>query len=237
MVFKSHAWRSTCQLGKSVLSGLIGVSCSVEARYSAFSECLANLSKPDGAFVLFKPGIDIGANRNAIVRHALSGQYDWVWFVDDDMAFVVDHLEHLLSHNQPVVASLYLNRKPPIFPVAFNRRTEVEGQPVWQPISLAGAPNHGLAEIIAAGTGGMLVRSEVFRAIEYDTWFDHHQSTDDLAFCQRVHAAGFPIFLDLGATMGHISTYEVWPVRQDQQGWGAQLRLTDKDFVPMRLGD
>lgn len=219
------------------MSTLIGVACSVEARYSAFSESLANLWKPQGSVVRFRAGIDIGANRNSIVREALSENHNFVWFVDDDMVFKSSHLERLLSHYQPVVASLYLNRKPPHYPVAFNGHTVVEGQPVWHPVSLFGAPDKGLVEIVGAGTGGMLVRTDVFRAIEYDTWFDHHQSTDDLAFCERVVAAGFPIFLDLEATMGHISTYEVWPVRQDQQGWGATLKLTEKDSIPLKLGD
>lgn len=219
------------------MSGLIGVSASVQARYSAFTECLANVIKEQDDLVVFATGIDIGANRNAIAYRALLEQRDWVWFVDDDMVFSKDHLTRLIQHNQPVVASLYLNRKPPFYPVAYNSMTLVDGVPVWRPVSLAGAPSEGLAEIVGAGTGGMLVRTDVFRAIEYDTWFDHHQSTDDLAFCQRVAAAGFPIFLDLGATMGHISTYEVWPRFQQQQGWDASVELTVKDAIPMRLGD
>ena len=219
------------------MSGLIGVSALPQARYSTFSECLANLWTAGGAETVFRTGIDIGANRNSIVRQALAEDRDWVFFVDDDMVFANDHLSRLLAHHQPVVASLYLNRKPPFYPVAYNNMTLVDGVPVWKPVSLAGAPSEGLAEIVGAGTGGMLVRTEVFRAIEYDTWFDHHQSTDDLAFCQRVTAAGFPIFLDLGATMGHISTYEVWPRFQQQQGWSGSVELTHNDVFPVRLGD
>lgn len=216
------------------MSVLIGVSALIQARYSAFSECLANLDETPKE-VLFATGIDIGANRNRIVRHALSGDYSHVWFVDDDMIFPKDHLLRLLAHNQPVVASLYLNRKPPFYPVAYNSMTLVDGVPVWKPVSLQGAPSEGLGEIVGAGTGGMLIRTEVFRAIEYDTWFEHHQSTDDLAFCQRVTAAGFPIFLDLGATMGHISTYEVWP--RWQTGWMGSVELSERDVIPMKLGD
>lgn len=222
------------------MSGLIGVSASVQARYSAFTECLANLMKDRDDLVVFRTGIDIGANRNSIVRQALVEKREWVWFVDDDMTFPEDHLVGLLmrlDEDHPVIASLYLNRKPPFYPVAYNHHTLVEGQPVWKPVSLAGAPTEGLAEIVGAGTGGMLVRTDVFREIEYDTWFDHHQSTDDLAFCQRVTAAGFPIFLDLGAPMGHISTYEVWPRFQQQQGWAGSVELTHNDVFPVRLGD
>lgn len=214
------------------------MSALVQARYSAFSECLANaMIGENDAEVMFATGIDIGANRNSIVRCALDNEFDWVWFVDDDMTFPSDHLFNLRAHGQPVVASLYLNRKQPHYPMAFNESTLVDGVRQWRPVSLSGAPDQGLAEVVAAGTGGMLVRHEVFRSIEYDTWFDHHQSTDDLAFCQRVIEAGFPIYLDLAAVMGHISTYEVWPMFQRQQGWSADVRLSNDYSYKVRLGD
>jgi len=182
-------------------------------------------------------GIDIGANRNAIVRRALSERFSHVWFVDDDMTFGPEHLMLMTTHDRPVVASLYLNRKPPHYAMAFNDSAVVEGIRVWRPVSLGGAPETGLADVIAAGTGGMLVNTDVFRAIEYDTWFDHHQSTDDLAFCQRVIDAGFPIYLDLRAVMGHISTYEIWPLYQQQQGWSGDVRISDNCSFKVRLGD
>lgn len=186
---------------------------------------------------MISTGIDIGANRNGIVRRALEGGFAWVWFVDDDMTFGPGHLNQLLDHRQLVVASLYLNRKPPYYPMAFNQSEVVDGQRRWRPVSLTGAPSEGLADIVAAGTGGMLVATDVFRAITYDTWFDHHQSTDDLAFCQRVIEAGFPIYLDVGAVMGHISTYEVWPKFQEQQGWTGDIRVSNNNSFNVRLGE
>lgn len=215
---------------------LIGVAASVPGRYSAFTECLANLQKPHETEVMFATGIDIGANRNKIVRHALEQKFSEVWFVDDDMTFRKEQLWDLLRHQKPVVASLYVNRKPPHGVMAFNETAVIDGKRMWKPVSLAGAPETGLAEIIAAGTGGMLIQTEVFKAIEYDTWFDHFQSTDDLAFCQRVIDAGFPIFLDLGAKMGHITTHEVWP-RYSTESWdwyvGYQLSETEEIKVEL----
>ena len=43
------------------MRGLIGVAALVQARYSAFAECLANLDKPRGTETAFRTGIDIGA--------------------------------------------------------------------------------------------------------------------------------------------------------------------------------
>lgn len=212
----------------------------MQGRYSAFSECLANLRKPNGSEVMFATGIDIGANRNKIVKRALNDGFEWVLFLDDDMVFEPGHLERLLAHNRHVVASLYVNRKPPHGVMAFNQNTWVpvtyygaEGVRLWKAVSLEGAPATGLADIVAAGTGGMLISHEVFEKIKYDTWFDHFQSTDDLAFCQRVVEAGFPLFLDLSARMGHITEHVVWPHFSDE--WHVRYRLSENDNIDVPL--
>lgn len=218
------------------MAGVIGVSASVLGRFSEFTECLANLDKPPGTRVIFKTGIDISINRRDIVREALKDHAEWVWFVDDDMLFEGGHLLQLLSHGKPAVASLYVNRKPPIYPVAFNERNFDNGVVTWKPVVLADAPPSGLAEIVAAGTGGLLVRSEVFKAIEYDTWFLHDEGTEDLPFCWRVYLAGFQLFLDLGAPMGHISTYSVWPVRGEEK-WQAEIVFDAKHSLYAEMGE
>lgn len=219
------------------MSGLIGVAASRNARFSAFTECLANLVHPrGGAKVVIQTGIDIASNRRNIVRQALGENHDWVLFLDDDMVFSDYHLAVLLEHNLPVVASLYLNRNPPFYAMAFNERTiDSDGRPGLKPVSLDGAPASGLAEVIAAGTAGMFVKTEVFQAIEYDTWFEHSydRSTDDIAFCERVTEAGFKIWLDLGARMGHISIHEVWP--RCQQEWYVGLRLSEMEELNVKL--
>jgi GT2 family glycosyltransferase len=216
------------------MSGVVGVACADLGRYSQFSQCLANLVKPEGSHVQFEAGIDVAVNRRNVVRYALENEYDWVWFVDDDMLFAPDHLWRLLDHNQPIVASLYLNRKPPYYPVAYNRRYEIEGNPYWNPIDLDGAPSSGLADIVAAGTGGLLVRCEVFEALEYDQWFKREGAGEDMSFCRRAIEAGFPMYVDLGARMGHISNYSVWPIPGAK--WTAGIGITAEHMLAVDLG-
>jgi len=218
-----------------LISGVIGVACAELGRFSQFSECLANLVKPEGTVVKFEVGIDVAVNRRNVVRFALENEHDWVFFVDDDMLFSPDHLLQLLSHDQPVVASLYLNRKPPFYPVAYNRRFVREnGDPAWNPVDLEGAPAFGLADIVAAGTGGLLVRSVVFEALEYDSWFKRDGAGEDMSFCHRVVEAGVPLYLDLAARMGHISTYSVWPMKAET--WTAGIGLTKEHMLAVELG-
>ena len=218
------------------MTGVVGVACSDLGRFSQFSECLANLQKPDGLTVVkFEVGIDVAVNRRNVVRFALEKEADWVWFVDDDMLFAPDHLMKLLAWNQPVVASLYLNRKPPYYPVAYNRRfIQENGDPAWNPIDLDGAPHEGLADVVAAGTGGLLVRSEVFRALEYDSWFKRAGAGEDMSFCARAVEAGFPMFVDLGARMGHISNYSVWPIPGKK--WTAGIAVAEGYMLALDLG-
>lgn len=217
------------------MTGVVGVACSELGRYSQFSECLANLVKPEGTTVKFEVGIDVAINRRNVVRFALEQEADWVWFVDDDMLFAPSHLWNLLAHNQPIVASLYPNRKPPYYPVAYNRRFVREnGDPAWNPIDLDGAPSEGLADIVAAGTGGLLVRREVFEALEYDQWFKREGAGEDMSFCARAIEAGFPMYVDLGARMGHISTYSVWLIPGAK--WTAGLGITKEHMLAVDLG-
>ena len=146
-----------------------------------------------------------------------------------------DHLVKLLAWDKPIVASLYLNRKPPYYPVAYNRRfIQENGDPAWNPIDLDGAPSTGLADVVAAGTGGLLVRSEVFRALEYDSWFKRAGAGEDMSFCARAVEAGFPLFVDLGARMGHISNYSVWPL--PGKTWTAGIAVADGYMLALDLG-
>jgi GT2 family glycosyltransferase len=216
-------------------AGVIGVACADLGRYSQFSQCLANLVKPEGTHTQFEVGIDVAVNRRNVVRYALENEYDWVWFVDDDMLFAPDHLMRLLGHDQPIVASLYLNRKPPYYPVAYNRRfMRPDEGPSWNPIDLDGAPASGLADIVAAGTGGLLVRRAVFEALEYDIWFKRNGAGEDMSFCARAIEAGFPMYVDLGARMGHISTYSVWPIPGPK--WTAGIAVAEGYMLAVDLG-
>jgi len=64
-----------------------------------------------------------------------------------------------------------------------------------------------------------LIRSEVFRVISDEpTWFEHGRvkdtdwnASEDIIFCEKAHAAGFDVWLDLGTPMGHMAPSAVWP--------------------------
>lgn len=77
------------------------------------------------------------------------------------------------------------------------------------------------------GRAGLLVKREVFDAIPAP-WFDLGQCNpeelnEDYHFIEKVHAAGFPVYVDLEATFGHIAPCIMTPVRDHQGRWAMKL--------------
>lgn len=212
------------------MSGVIGVIASDLGRYTLFTSCLLNLRGPVNTEVRWSIGTDFANSRNRLVTEALESGAEWVWFVDDDNVFDPEILNRLLAHERPIVSALYLSRASPYHPIAYGLKDiDVNGKPTWYPVSLVGAPREGLVEVVAAGSSGMLIRSEVFRETP-EPWFEKTGiGSEDITFCERAIAAGFPIALDLGAPMGHMGTVAIWPLySEDEGGWATQMALSDK---------
>ncbi len=211
------------------MSGTIGTPCNDVARYHFFTFSLTGLARPVNTEVRSAFGSDRIRGRNRIVKEALAIGKEWVLFLDDDQAFGPNLLVRLLSHDQPIVASLYLQRTHPFSPIAYTHREDDDK--TYRPLFLHDyPPETGLVEVRAAGTGGMLIRSEVFRELvaqgicEDGVWFKDGEASEDLTFCEKAREAGFPIYVDLQARMGHCSTWIVWPdVAGDEWVMGATL--------------
>jgi len=191
---------------------LVGVIATDLARFTLNASCLVQLQGPPLTEVKFAIGGDLSTNRNNIIKEALERDKDYVFFCDDDMVFPPDILTRLLKHEEQIVASLYVSRHHPFRAMAFTEKVKVDGRDSWIPIRLKDQPPTGLIEVVAAGTAGMLVDIDVFKELEYDTWFDRQDGGgDDIGFCNRATEAGFPIFLDLEARMGHIGIHVLFP--------------------------
>lgn len=186
---------------------------------------------PVNTHVGFKIGSDKGVSRDWLVQDSLDRGSEWMFFIDDDHTFASTILLQLLSHEKPIVASLYLQRENPFWPIAYQSRSD-EG--MYTPLELTGKT--GLVPIVAAGTAGMLIRSEVFYEIE-PPWFLHtDEQSEDLYFCRKATEAGFPLFVDLNSTLGHINPMTVVP-HLYEDGWVASLVVSPTMTVGLRIGD
>jgi hypothetical protein len=191
--------------------GTIGVCANDTGRFTGFAHSLCGVQSPNGSKIAWAIGSDIAEGREILVRDRMHG--DWMWFMDDDHAFAPDTLMSLLAHGLPVVAPVVLQRQKPFLPVSM---MDAERR-----IVLADHPSEGLVEVYATGTAGMLIRRSVFEAVEVpgQPIFEKRTGTsDDYLFCAKLRELGIPIHVDLGLSLGHITTTVVWPdVLEDDQ--------------------
>lgn len=213
------------------MAGYIGVACAETGRYSAFSEALARLEKPEGTQVAFAKGSDRELARNVLVRDMLSNpDYEWMLFVDDDQVFAEDLLARLLLHEKlDIVGGIYLRRDVPFSPIAYEAVTE-QGQ--FVPLDMKQHAHDAVVEVKAAGTGAMLVRRRVFETMA-DPWFIRSdKGTEDMLFCLKARLEHkFSVYVDLGVRVGHMTIATVWPSTGEDGEWAAGFQISDFDFM------
>jgi len=202
---------------------MVGVIANDTARYSMFWIASHGLRTPPNT--AFQPALtgDRILGRNKLAKMAVEQGQEWLMFLDDDHTFPEDLLLRLLAHDLPVVGALYLQRQMPFMPIAYATKDD-EG--IYWPVDLNAHGENELVTVRGLGTGGMLIRTEIFRELEYP-WFEHGTASEDLIFCDRVYEAGLgPIYCDLGARMGHLSPAALWPTFVDGR-WAAGFALAD----------
>lgn len=184
-----------------------------------FHQCLTTLRTPPNTYFDWAVGSERAIGREKIVRRALERGSEWVWFVDDDHTFGPSALLDLMKHDVPVVGALYLQRRTPFLPIAMGERDE-NG---WWPLDLSQCPEHGLVAVDGIGTGGLLVRTDVFHELG-EPWFQYTaEMSEDLFFCKRVREdLGLEIYVDLDVPLGHLAPAVVFPLFDDGE-WVAGL--------------
>lgn len=188
-----------------------------------FTQSLIMLHSPVNTAVDFRIGADRGRSRNQLVEASLERGSEWMLFLDDDHTFPPGLLLQLLSHDQPVVASLYLQRTDPFLPIAYMSKDEEAN---YWPLDLNDCNQFGLVPVVGAGTGGMLIRSEILRAMQYP-WFEHGRASEDLLFCDKVYELGLgPVYCDLSARMGHLTFSSIWPTHSGDD-WSIGFTVSD----------
>lgn len=149
-------------------------------------------------------GTLIDDNRNILAESGLENGATHVLFLDTDMRFPGDALNRLLAHDKPIVGINYLTRSArPLKTTA-----KKNGELIWTL-----PESSGLEEVDGCGCGVLLIKAEVFRALE-KPWFafggidptTKRRLGEDYYFCAKAREAGFPVFIDhdLSKQVGHI---------------------------------
>jgi hypothetical protein len=206
-----------------------------------------------GAHIPVHSGAQITKSRNKIVRDFLElDGIDWLWCIDADMEFSPDLLEQLVeaAHpvERPIVGGLcfaYMRDNPRKFwPTLY----------AWIPGSerlrrLTQYPADSLMPVAATGAACLLVHRSVFVKMAERfpppwPWFAEtpfyergedgkpiletgDTYSEDITFCLRAQAAGFPIFVHTGIKLGHVKEFVA-----DEEAFIAESERLHEACVP-----
>lgn len=166
-----------------------------------------------------KSGPRIASGRNSLVRHFLDIGADWLFMVDDDMVFPPDAVERLLQaahpQDRPIVGGMcFGGGRDGWFPTLFRLDAEQK-----QMIRFDGWPEDTLFPVDATGGACLLIHRSVFQKLAelYEppwVWFQETKlgaksTGEDITFCLRARAAGFPIYVHTGIEFGHMKLVEI----------------------------
>jgi hypothetical protein len=208
---------------------MVGVPSVGQPTWPLF-DSLINLESPDGNIRYARcTGLAVDLARNVLVDEFLLSECDALLFVDGDAGLHPGTLKRLASWNVPIVGALAFGRYTPMVPTICagagsdpsSYVVRIDETVDWLkhhpdligtgPAMLDVAPADSLRPLHEQGgfTGGhcLLVRREVLEAIE-PPWFlrkpGARGTQEDRYFCEKVIAAGFPLYVDRSVVAGHV---------------------------------
>ena len=212
------------------MSGTIGVL-GGELWHADFAIALLHHQTPPDTKLLATKSVDVVGNMNALVR-GMHG--DWLWVLGTDHVMDFDLCARLLHNlarsDVDIIFPVCLKRSPPYDPVIYAHQN-ANGDYV----GYTDLPDTGLHSIWAAGSAGMMVKRWVFDAIStHGPWFwnDKKGLNEDLTFCRKAREAGFTIWCDPAARLGHISQVSVWPMWEGEQA--IEMHLGNGEKMPLK---
>ena len=196
---------------------LVGIPCGVRGGFRPFDAVLAQFLKvtPNATVAFAMTGVLPGA-RNRIVREAIAGGYDYIWWLDDDQPFAPPDFQQLLAHNVDAVVPLSCRRGAPFLPLLYDEIAEDHARQHFLTDH-----EHGLIPVAAAGFAGLLIRTSCFTKMGVDGWFEfvhppnnYDDYAEDFPFYRRLAEIGVQLYCDLDTRFGHAVTAVAYIVKQ-----------------------
>lgn len=164
---------------------------------------------PRYQFIIVSMGeIFIPFAREMLADVALKYGCEYLFMVDDDMMAPMDLFYQLVKHDVDIVAPLAFTRNPPHRPVMFatiEGFDEVTRRPYVINNTVHNYPKDKLVECDAVGFGAALIKTEVFKTMRKPWFMGTMNCGEDVHFCTMAKKAGFRVFMDTAAKLGHIS--------------------------------
>ena len=181
-----------------------------------FVDALTRLALPAGVGALERSiafGNFIPAQRELIMQDALDGDFDYLFFVDDDIVLPPDALRQLLETIEAdpqtaVVGGLYYSRDA-VRPIAVSGWESSDTTTAYVPPYTSTST----AAVDGIGFGCALLRVAVARTLAAPYFPAHvylerqsrvaRQCDEDFRYCERVRQAGHRVRLDARVRCGH----------------------------------
>ncbi len=146
--------------------------------------------------------------RNKIASKALQGDYDYLFFLDDDMVFKPDLLVNLMELKTDIVSGLCFLRREPHEPSMFNLAKDGRSyNPVviWEAGDLIKCDAVGMAcTLISKATLKSLTMVSEYYKNMYAFFDNSYNQGEDVRFCRKAKDLGFTILCDTRELVGHI---------------------------------
>lgn len=150
--------------------------------------------------LIFKEGGALHSNREQMAQMAIDTGCTHLLFIDSDMAFERDAVNHLLARDKDIIGAHYNHRRFPLQTTVLEfeeNRNKRETLPA-------------LHKVEGMGTGFLLIKTEVFKKMPHPWFFweiDEKGMTtmgEDFWFCKKAREAGFDVWVDLLVPIKHI---------------------------------
>ena len=172
--------------------------------------------------------LPIDVARNLLVDQFLRTDADYLWFVDQDAAFLTGTLDRLLSRNLPIVGALEMMRLPECcFPMARADAApggneagqhRVQAPEVYRfigqhyeytsnsPQMLGEPPKDSLLLTRFTGCHCLLIERSVVERMEAPWFQGYNPGGEDQYFCEKAAEMGVATYVDMSVLVGHAST-------------------------------
>ncbi len=169
-----------------------------------------NVLNPDKVveFALCNPRrMSIDRMRNEAAKIALEGDFDYLFFIDDDVLLPFDAFHRLAEHDKDIIAGVTHIRGYPYYPMIFNFTDEEykKNSYVTNYAKMAD-PFTGLLKCDAVGFSCCLIHTRLLKKIEPPYFITSTHQTEDVFFCKRVrdYIPDQEIFVNVKVETGHL---------------------------------
>lgn len=195
-----------------------------------FIETLLNLQKPCECMYRFGTSGLVFDARDEACQIAISGEYDYILFIDSDMIVANDALIKALNRDADIVTGVYFKRKENHEPVLYKSIGKRETDPNGNVIRHSHAEvetdlYRDFFEVEGCGFGFCLIKTDVLKTMhtKHLSWFEPIPGMgEDLSFCERCKDFGIKIMCDTSFYLGHMGSYTFdfkdWTVSSSADG-------------------